>query len=31
MKAIHDALIMRLNGEQLDELIDQIAAEIHLH
>jgi len=28
MKAIHDALIMRLNGEQLDELIDQIAAEI---
>ena len=28
MKAVHDALIMRLNGEQLEELTDQIAAEI---
>ena len=27
MKAIHDALIMRLNGENLEELIDQVAAE----
>jgi FdhD protein len=28
MKAVHDALIMRLNGEHLEELIDQVAAEI---
>ncbi len=28
MKAVHDALIMRLNGNDLEELIDQVAAEI---
>ena len=27
MKAVHDALIMRLNGEHLEELTDQVAAE----
>jgi len=27
MKALHDALIMRLIGEQLEELTDQVAAE----
>ena len=28
MKPIHDALIMRLNGENLEEITDQVAAEI---
>jgi FdhD protein len=28
MKPVHDALIMRLNGEHLEEMTDQVAAEI---
>ena len=28
MKAVHDALIMRLTGDHLEELIDQVATEI---